>query len=57
MAACSPVSDLRGKTGLDRVGFMHPTEVGHGPGQPVKDVPNHSTAPATGRVCLCCTRQ
>lgn len=57
MAACTPESALGGKTGVDGVGFMHPTGVVHGPGQPVKDISNCSTAPAAGRVCLCCTRQ
>lgn len=50
MAACSPKLGLRGKRGVDRVGFMHLVGVVSGPGQPVKDVPKCNTAPATGRV-------
>lgn len=51
MAACSPKLALRGKRGVDRVGFMHPVGVVSGPGRPVKDIPKCNTAPATGRVC------
>lgn len=57
MAACSPESALRGETGVDGVGFMRPTGLDHGPGQPVKDIPNCNTAPAAGKVCLCCAEQ
>lgn len=57
MAACSPVLAIRGKTGMDGVGFIPHMEVVHGPGQPVNDIPDHNIGPATGRVSLHCTRQ